>query len=103
MVTRYLKKILLLTFSVVFSGAALAAQPLQCITDPARVTPCPNLVYTSVKLEKTSRIICYCKSDSQSLLALVNDTESATSRVALRKLLSLHQLTSQQLIYISAK
>jgi len=103
MVKRYLNKILLLTLSIVFSGAALAAQPLQCITDPARVTPCPNLVYTSVKLEKMSKTICYCKSDRESLLTLINDTDSAKSRVALRKLLNLHRLTSQQLINISAK
>lgn len=71
--------------------------PLQCIVAPERLEPCPNLIYTSVKSETTSTLVCFCKSDKKSIQSLLLDTDSAASRVALRKLLSQHKINAAQL------
>jgi len=102
MSAKYRWTLLFLGLVLVLPATVLAetTQALQCIMAPDRGTPCPNLLYTSVKMEKGTKIICFCKSDKQPLYDLMNDTTSAKSRVALRKLLNQHQLTSQQLFDI---
>lgn len=81
--------------------APVFAAPLQCISAPERTKPCPNLLYTAVDVQQRSTLICVCKSDKQPLLELISDTDNAKSRVSLRKLLSDHNITSEQLLTIS--
>lgn len=90
-----------LTIVLIANQVQAMPQPLQCIEAPQRTKPCPNLIYTAINMEQKSKIICFCKSDKQLLLELLADKTSAKSRIALRKLLSQHNLNNEQLFNIS--
>lgn len=94
---------LMAAFVAIFMSTQVQAitLPQQCIEAPERVAPCPNLIYTAIKVEQSSKIICFCKADKPALLALLTDKNSAKSRVTLRKLLSQHNLNNEQLFSIS--
>jgi len=98
-------KSLMLALLIGLPALTVQAQPLssQCITAPKRTLPCPNLIYTSVTLAQQVKIICLCKSDKHSLLKLFSETDSAQSRVALRKMLSQHNMTRQELLTLTRK
>jgi len=69
----------------------------QCITAPKRIYACDNLIYTSIKKENKSSLICICKTDKPAILSLLDKNTVATQRIIIRKLLSKHQLTHEQL------
>ncbi len=92
----------LLTLSIValiiyvpISHAAQVTE--QCIVMPQRTSPCPNLLYTSLKKDAVTHVICVCKSDKKVLLKLILDDTVSSQRILVRKLLNQHQLSKAEM------
>jgi len=95
-------KLLACVICLLLSPQLVLAAPAdtQCITAPKRVHACDNLIYTSIKKAKKSSLICICKTDKPAILSLLEKNNVATQRIIIRKLLSKHQLTHEQLTRI---
>ncbi|NRA62642.1 MAG: hypothetical protein HRU25_17435 [Psychrobium sp.] len=83
---------------IFYAPITYAAQTAkQCIVMPQRTSPCPNLLYTSLKKEDVTHVICVCKSDKKVLLKLMLDDTVSSQRILVRKLLNQHQLSKAEM------
>lgn len=80
---------------IIIMPSAYAAN--QCIVAPKRIYACDNLIYTSIKKQKENQLVCLCKTDKESILTLLSKDDIATQRIIIRKFLSKHQLSSDEL------
>lgn len=77
--------------------ANAASTPKHCIVAPKRINACDNLIYTSVEQLDKKKVVCLCKTDKESIISLLAKDHIATQRINIRKLLSKHQISRNEL------